>query len=618
MDPRDTWDRAHGRIYRVRRKNSSKGLAKIDLASTASDKLVDLLSHSNKWYRQTALRVIADRRESRLVPKLARLATDPQNTRALDALWALHVSKGFDADLAAKLLSHPQALVRAWTVRLIGETWAAKAPAALPIRPGSAGILPASLPEPLRQALMSLLQPESDPQVRSQLASTARRLNGEIAVEIIFALAGRDADAGDPHIPLLLWWALETHAISHRSLVLRSIPWSQPLVREHLIPRLARLYATLPTTENQQALATLLRSAPNPESKSAVLRGINEAFRGRSADPLLASLEEALDTAGDGPRDAAQLALGVRRRDARAVREALAFILNEGLPVESRLAVIEALSESRQETARAPFLQLLAYSPDNQLRQGALTALGQFESGEIAQEILARWSYFDAALKRSALAVLCSRKSWAKDFLLAAGASGTISKADVPNDVALRLRLFGDKELDALCDRYFGNLFKASTAEKQKQIERVTKVLQNSSTANLNAGKEIFSARCAACHTLFGEGQNIGPELTGAERTNLENMLLNIVDPSVAIREGFTLFRFQLKDGRDLVGFITDREGNQIKLRDAVGQMTIFPASMIDKEQTIPTSIMPEGLLDDLQDQSLRDLFAYLMRQPGK
>ena len=233
---------------------------------------------------------------------------------------------------------------------------------------------------------------------------------------------------------------------------------------------------------------------------------------------------------------------------------------------------------------------------------------------EIAQEILARWSYFDATLQRSALGVLCSRKSWAKAFLLAAGASGTISKADVPNDIALRIRLFGDKDLDALCDRYFGNHSAASTAEKQKQIERIIQVVRTSTNANLRAGREHFTKRCAICHTLFGEGQNIGPELTGSERANLENMLLNIVDPSVAIREGFTLFRFELKDGRDLIGFIADRDGNQIRLRDAVGQSTTFPLSMVDKEQTVATSIMPEGLLDDLNDQALRDLFGYLMR----
>ncbi|HKX60547.1 MAG TPA: hypothetical protein VJS65_01865, partial [Verrucomicrobiae bacterium] len=74
-------------------------------------------------------------------------------------------------------------------------------------------------------------------------------------------------------------------------------------------------------------------------------------------------------------------------------------------------------------------------------------------------------------------------------------------------------------------------------------------------------------------------------------------MLLSIIDPSLAIREGFTLFRFELKDGRDQLGFIADRDGNQIRLRDAVGQVTTFPLSLVAQERIITTSMMPEGLL---------------------
>ncbi|HKX60545.1 MAG TPA: PVC-type heme-binding CxxCH protein, partial [Verrucomicrobiae bacterium] len=611
MDPRDTWDRARGRIYRVRARSGRPGMAQFNYGSIANERLVDLLGHANKWHRQTALRILSDRRDSRLVPKLAGLVNDPQNPRALDALWAVQSCGGFDGSFAKKILSHPQPLVRAWTVRLIGDTWSAKSGA--------------KLPDGLGEALKAMVPPEPNPQVRAQIASTARRLPGQLAVDLIFDLAGHDADAADPHIPLLLWWALETQAVSQRSSILHRInsAWSRHLVREQLVPRLARYYAMVPTTENQQALADLLRSALGPEAKGAVLRGINEAFKGRPADALLASLEKALDPAGHGPRDPAQLALAVRRADAGALREAVAFVLDADAPVDARLGVIEALGESRQPIAVAPLLQLLAQAGENsksrgshilELQQGALAALGRFDSGEIAQEILARWSYFDATLQRSALGVLCSRKNWAKEFLLAAGASGTISKADVPNDIALRIRLFGDKELDALCDRYFGNLSSASTAQKQKTIERIVGVVRTSSNANLRAGKEHFAQRCAICHTLFGEGLNIGPDLTGSERTNLENMLLSIVDPSVAIREGFTLFRFELKDGRDLLGFIADRDGNQIRLRDAVGQVTTFPLSLVAQERIITTSMMPEGLLDDLNDQALRDLFGYLMR----
>ena len=45
---------------------------------------------------------------------------------------------------------------------------------------------------------------------------------------------------------------------------------------------------------------------------------------------------------------------------------------------------------------------------------------------------------------------------------------------------------------------------------------------------------------CAACHKLHGDGTtDLGPDLTDYERHNLEFMLLSIVDPSAAIREGY-------------------------------------------------------------------------------
>lgn len=644
MDPRDTWDRAHGRIYRIRATGArdsdretgnqgrnppaSAGAGRFDLAKWTGSELIEALSHTNKWFRQTALRLLGDRRDASLIPKLATRSAAADNPFALDALWALHAAGGFEAEVAETLLSHAQSSVRAWTVRLIGEIWGSR-------QAGLGGATPPSLPPRLTEGLMTLANRDEDPQVRSQLASTARRLPGSAAIPLIFALAHRDADASDPHIPLLLWWALEAHALSHRSDVLATLPgrspgaslspstlsktelsasrWSQPLIRQHLLPRLARLYATLPTAENQETLASLLRSAPDTESRKAVISGINEALKGRGADSWVASLEQALDQARPtGPRDPAQLSLAIRRSDGRALREALAFISNETALREDRLGVIEALGETRQQIAVPAFLELLARSPQAQVRQSAVAALGRFDSNDIADEILARWSQFDASLKRSALTVLCSRKSWAHRLLRAAGGSGTISKADVPDEIALRIRLFRDRELDALCDRYFGKPLVASSEAKQRRIGEFAGIVRDGPKGNLRDGKAIFTSRCAACHTLFGEGANIGPDLTGSERTNLDNMLLNIVDPSVAIREGFTLFQIRTKDDRELTGYIAERGAGRIVLRDPSGQSMVIRSNDIAQEQALTTSLMPEGLLDDLVPQQVRDLFAFL------
>ena len=104
----------------------------------------------------------------------------------------------------------------------------------------------------------------------------------------------------------------------------------------------------------------------------------------------------------------------------------------------------------------------------------------------------------------------------------------------------------------------------------------------------------------------------LGPELTGKERTNIQNMLVNIIDPSASLREGYTLFQVKTRDQRTLVGFIDERDPNRLVLRDAGGQRTTVPPSDIVEEKALPTSLMPEGLLEGLSDQELRDFFAYL------
>jgi putative heme-binding domain-containing protein len=47
-------------------------------------------------------------------------------------------------------------------------------------------------------------------------------------------------------------------------------------------------------------------------------------------------------------------------------------------------------------------------------------------------------------------------------------------------------------------------------------------------------------------------------------------------------------------------------------LRDPAGQTQTVNRSRISKEQPLPFSLMPEGLLTGLPDQDIRDLFAWI------
>ena len=104
----------------------------------------------------------------------------------------------------------------------------------------------------------------------------------------------------------------------------------------------------------------------------------------------------------------------------------------------------------------------------------------------------------------------------------------------------------------------------------------------------------------------------MGPDLTTYRRDDLENMLLNVVNPSAEIREGYTTHIVAMTDGRILSGVLVEEDKNVVVLRGGDGKEVAVARADIDSMRPSRTSIMPEGLLNELSDQQVRDLFAYL------
>ena len=125
-------------------------------------------------------------------------------------------------------------------------------------------------------------------------------------------------------------------------------------------------------------------------------------------------------------------------------------------------------------------------------------------------------------------------------------------------------------------------------------------------------GQEVFRSLCAACHILNGEGTTIGPDLTGAARDNLEYLLDNILFPNAVVPNEYRLSTLTLKDGRLLSGVIRSRTEKTLKLQSAT-EISALESSEIASEETSSLSLMPEGLLETLDETQARNLMAYLM-----
>jgi putative heme-binding domain-containing protein len=126
------------------------------------------------------------------------------------------------------------------------------------------------------------------------------------------------------------------------------------------------------------------------------------------------------------------------------------------------------------------------------------------------------------------------------------------------------------------------------------------------------AGRELFAQNCAKCHTLFGKGGVAGPELTTYPRQDTDNLLLHIVDPNTAIREGYLTSIVTMVDGRTLAGVIADQDNQTVVLRGSDGKDLPLARNQIELVQPATVSLMPEGLLRSFNDDQVRDLFAYL------
>ena len=593
--PQDTWDRSNGRIWRVERQGAGPQ-ASVDLGKLSSDALVGLLGGANDWQAREARRILTERRDPATWPRLRELVERAGSAdQALECLWALYSSGGWSEADGVGWLGHSNPDVRAWSVRLLGDQ--------------------GQVSDTALAALVELARREPQASVRSQLASTAKRLPGPAALKLARVLAERSEDRADPHVPLLLWWAVEAQAASEREAVLATFAdrqaWQLPLVSETILPRLVRRYAAQADDAGFDACARLLDSAPDDAARRGLVVAMEQEFAGRRLAKIPAALERPLARLwNDQTADPQIIRFALRLGSEPALARALAIAVDKQMPEAARLALIEAVGQAGSASAIDTLLALLAGEQSEPIRLAALAALEHFADERIARQVVAAYPGFSSPLRVRAVGLLAGRKASAR-LLLAAVDGGQIDPKDVPIDALRRILLHDDPELTASVDRRWGQIRTATPGEKQAQIVVLNRSISEGK-GDKDRGHKLFVKHCAVCHALHGEGEKIGPDLTAADRRNRGLMLLNIVDPSNSIRPEYVAQTIVTGDGRVLTGIVVEAGEQALTLVDAKNQRTTLARAEIDEMRTAGQSLMPERLLEQLPPQELCDLFSYL------
>lgn len=587
VNPVDDWDKQRGRLYRIRPEGSQIGLKPFDLGRAPAAELIELLSHRNEWFRKQAVLEIGWRQLKEAAPALRRMLEGP---RAIEALWALDLL----GEAGDPPVTHADPYVRRWAWKMLGERRSA----------------------PTEDQIIAAKQ-ESHVEVRAQILASAKRMPAE-ALPLLYASLGVADESG--HIPLLSWWALEAHlgAPAERSATLGFLRASpefvrSPLFREFLAERIGKRLAQEGGGSLDDAAALLALSPPDAAER--LVGGILSRLDSGDLPPMPAALRAAVDRQlnKDGRKP---IALGaLREGDKSALADALKELSDKRTPARRRNEVADALSAVRRPEAVEPLIRLLI-SPTTEGRKPLLAALSRYDDSRLPKAIIDNYERAIAAddgLRDLALRTLADRPAWAP-LLIAAVDNGKVMAQHVTADVARALRRHDLPAINTAVERLWPKLLVTGlTPEKDRDVARL-RAIARAGEGDAEKGRTHYLARCANCHQLKDEGGKVGPDLTGYDRTSLDFWVLNIVYPSLEIREGFGSYDVRLKDGTIANGILERREGGEIVLRDLAGNRTRVREEKVATLIASPTSVMPEGLLTGMSDQDLRDFFAYLMK----
>src|SRR5262249_13577471 len=149
-----------------------------------------------------------------------------------------------------------------------------------------------------------------------------------------------------------------------------------------------------------------------------------------------------------------------------------------------------------------------------------------------------------------------SRKEYALE-LLNAVEKKVVSRSDISAFLARQLYSLGDPQVTERLRKVWGEV-RDSTPQKREQIARYRKLLTPAflKKADLRNGRLVYSKTCQQCHKLFGEGGTIGPDLTGGNRTNLDYLLSNLIDPSAEVGRDYRMSVVNTQSGRVITGIL--------------------------------------------------------------
>jgi len=593
---RDGIHRTSGRLYQVWHGERTPAQT-FDMAAHSTEELLTKhLFAPNAWARRHALRILYERAveggqlTDNQKDRLIEVAIDGAVPDAIIAVQTLHAFANEEQSWreqvyeAALTTADPDSrdAIRA---QLITLTFTERTP-------GEAQI----------QWLEAVMPRETSPLVRMAMASALQRIPVEQRWGAASTLVEIAIPEEDRNLALMLWYGMEPTVASDPS---RAMELALSGVDSFLARSVTRRAIA---ADSVGPVLAALEAQPEAANVAPVLEGMLMSLPGRTEMPeewpdLYAKLRQSQSKAVTA--SAARLALAFG--DAEVEQEMVAQVRNAKLPRIERLELMDLLVSAKSKALGASLWDL---TQDTEIGAEAIRAVAAFPSDDSASQLLRLLGATEDSDRQAAiLQTLASRQNYA-EALVEALKAGDIPREIVPAYIARQLLTVAPKRSKFA---EFWGFDGENAGEKAALLAKWKDRLPEHylAEADLSNGHLVYQRTCSACHKLYGEGGEIGPNLTGSNRANLDYFLLSVLFPSEDVSEDYKVVTLSLSDGRTLVGNILE-ENDQVLTFRQVSQIDRIDRSLVVARQTLDMSLMPAGLLDALSREEVRDLVGYL------
>jgi putative membrane-bound dehydrogenase-like protein len=563
-----------GRIWRV----APKGGASMPSFGTTAE-LVASLAHPNSWCRLTAQRLLVQDQRKEAVPAIRTLLSESGKPFArLHALWTLEGLGALEEAALTRALKDPDPGIREHALRL-------------------AEARPTTFGDVLR------LADDESPRVRFQLALTIGGVDARATT--LAALAARDGE--DPYARAAILSSSGNRAVE---LYLAAVRQKAP---DSFLGELARLVgARLDPTEISSLLSTMKEAGDGAlaASLAGMAQGLRQRRKGKieipGARPALAAFLGGRTEAVR--KSAVELASQVRMMSEEELRAALVEAkeqaLDEKRPPQTRIEAILILGSGDFASISSTLSELLGPRQAESIQQAAGEALGAQSDPGVARVILDRWGRYTPKVREKMIEILFDRKERLAPLLEAIG-RGDVSAAELDNRRRSQLLNFPDKDISGRA---------ASVLKEAKPDPGLFEAAKGAlaMTGDPSRGRAIFRKLCISCHQAGGEGAVVGPGLASVRDNPPEDILKNILYPSLVIAPQYAQYVVETANGQVMNGLIVESSEAAITLR----RQGVEDAKLLRRDirnlVVSRVSLMPEDLLKGLSLQEIGDLLKFV------